>query len=82
MLHRVVPDYRLVDTRRFSTFDYFHVYEEIEMPVLQMHGENDASIPIEAVRDLSSRIADTRFVMIEGSDHFIHIDAPERRLQG
>lgn len=65
----------------FATLDYFNVYEEIEMPVLQMHGEDDASIPIEAARDLSSRIADTRFVGIEGSDHFIHIDAPERWLE-
>lgn len=65
----------------FATLDYFNVYEEIEIPVLQMHGEDDSSIPIEAARDLSSRIADTRFVGIEGSDHFIHIDAPDRWIE-
>ena len=62
----------------FATLDYFNVYEEIEIPVLQMHGENDASIPIEAARDVSSRIADARFVAIANSDHFIHIDAPDQ----
>ncbi len=29
----------------FATLDYFGVYEEIEIPVLQMHGTDDASIP-------------------------------------
>jgi pimeloyl-ACP methyl ester carboxylesterase len=43
-----------------------------------MHGTADASIPIDAARDLSRRLADTRFVAIDGSDHFIHIDAPDQ----
>lgn len=65
----------------FATLDYFNVYEQIGIPVLQMHGEDDSSIPIEAARDLSARIADSRFVAIEGSDHFIHIDAPEQWIE-
>ncbi len=53
-------------------------YEEIAVPVLQMHGTLDKSQTIESARELSSRLADTRFVAFEGSDHFIHIDAPDQ----
>ena len=38
----------------------------------------DQSIPIDAARDLTSRLVDARFVPIEGSGHDIHIDAPDR----
>jgi 2-hydroxymuconate-semialdehyde hydrolase len=51
-------------------------YEDIKVPVLQMHGTLDQSQTIESARELSSRLADTRFVAIEGSDHFVHIEAP------
>ena len=53
-------------------------YEEIAVPVLQMHGTLDKSQTIESARDLSSRLSDTRFVAFEGSDHFIHIEAPDQ----
>ncbi|MCK5364772.1 MAG: alpha/beta hydrolase, partial [Gammaproteobacteria bacterium] len=53
-------------------------YEEIAVPVLQMHGTLDKSQTIESARELSSRLADTRFVAFEGSDHFIHIEAPDQ----
>lgn len=66
---------------RPATLDYFNVYEEIEIPVLQMHGADDTSIPIDAARDLSTRIADSRFVAIENSDHFIHIEAPDQWIE-
>ena len=55
-------------------------YEEIEAPVLQMHGALDQAQDIDAARQLSSRLSDTRFVAIEGSDHFIHINAPDQWL--
>lgn len=42
-----------------------------------MHGVEDESIPIEAPRDPSSRIADSRLVAIDGSDHSFHIDASD-----
>ena len=57
------------------------IYETIDVPVLQLHGAADQSQDIESARALSSRIADTRFVAIEGSDHHVHIDAPERWLE-
>lgn len=65
----------------FATLDYFNVYEAIEIPVLQMHGVDDTSIPVDSARELTPRIADARFVAIPGSDHFIHIDAPDQWLE-
>ena len=53
------------------------IYEDIEIPVLQMHGALDQSQAIDSARELSARLADTRFVAIEGSDHYIHIGAPD-----
>jgi pimeloyl-ACP methyl ester carboxylesterase len=46
-----------------------------------MHGTLDESIPIDAARDLSSRLANTRLVAIEGSGHFVHIDARDRWVE-
>ena len=53
-------------------------YEEVAVPLLQMHGTLDRSQTIESARELSSRMADTRFVAFEGSYHFIHIEAPDQ----
>ena len=57
------------------------VYEDIAVPVLQMHGALDQSQDIDSARALSSRLADTRFVAIEGSDHHIHIEAPDQWVE-
>lgn len=53
-------------------------YEQIRRPVLQVHGSEDASIPIAAARKLGSRIADARFVAVAGVGHDVHIEAPDR----
>lgn len=53
-------------------------YEDIEIPVLQVHGTLDESIPIDTARALSARLRDTRFVAVDGSSHDVHIDAPDR----
>ena len=53
-------------------------YEDIAVPVLQVHGSEDASIPVAAARRLTPRLVDTRFVLVEGSSHDVHVDAPER----
>jgi pimeloyl-ACP methyl ester carboxylesterase len=72
----------LTFVRRQFTIDSLRLvggtYEDIEIPILQMHGTLDESIPIDAARDLSSRLVDTRFVAIEGSGHDVHIDAPDQ----
>jgi len=56
-------------------------YEEIKVPVFQIHGSLDQSQTIDSARELSSRLADTRFIAIEGSDHFVHIEAPDQWLE-
>jgi 2-hydroxymuconate-semialdehyde hydrolase len=53
-------------------------YEDIAVPVLQVHGTLDRSIPVEAARALRARLSDTRFVAVDGSSHDVHIDAPDR----
>jgi pimeloyl-ACP methyl ester carboxylesterase len=53
-------------------------YEDIGIPILQIHGTLDESIPIDAARNLTSRLVDARFVAIDGSGHDVHIDAPDR----
>ena len=72
----------LTFVRRQYTIDSLRLvrgtYEDIEIPVLQMHGTLDESIPIDAARALTSRLADARFVAIVGSSHDVHIDAPDR----
>jgi pimeloyl-ACP methyl ester carboxylesterase len=53
-------------------------YEDIHVPVLQVHGIDDASIPIEAARALSQRIPDTHLIAVEGSGHNVHFDRPDQ----
>jgi len=50
-------------------------YEDIRCPVLQVHGTEDASIPITAARRLSSRLRDTRLLPFVGVGHDVHIEA-------
>ena len=72
----------LVYIRRQYTVDgfrlLFRTYEDIEIPVLQIHGTNDESISIEAGRRITPRLRDSRFVAVEGASHDVHIDAPDR----
>jgi 2-hydroxymuconate-semialdehyde hydrolase len=71
----------LVFVRRQYTVDGLRLlgaYEKIRSPVLQVHGTDDDSIPIEAGKKLSDRLSDTRFVAVAGSGHHVHLDAPDR----
>jgi len=71
----------LVFVRRQYTIDGIRLlgaYEDIHVPVLQVHGSLDQSIPIDAARKLGSRLADSRFVEVPASGHHVHLDAPER----
>lgn len=56
-------------------------YEDIERPVLQVHGTEDAAIPIAAARGLTPRLGDVRFVEVEGVGHDVHVQAPERLVR-
>ena len=53
-------------------------YEDIRRPVLQVHGSEDASIPITAAEKLGRRIERARFATFEGVGHDVHIEAPDR----
>jgi 2-hydroxymuconate-semialdehyde hydrolase len=68
--------------RRQYTIDgwrlMFGTYEDIDVPVLQIHGSEDASIPVDAARGLTPRLRDARFVLVEGASHDVHVDAPDR----
>jgi pimeloyl-ACP methyl ester carboxylesterase len=71
----------LVFVRRQYTIDglrLLHAYEDIQIPVLQVHGALDQSIPIDAGRQLGSRLANSRFVAVSESGHHVHIDSPGR----
>lgn len=72
----------LTFVRRQYTIDGLRLlsgtYEEITVPVLQLHGTQDRSIAISAAQALSSRIAKSQFVPIEEAGHFTFIDAPEK----
>jgi len=71
----------LVFVRRQYTLDGLRLlgaYEDIRVPVLQVHGSRDGSIPVEAARDLGARLADARFVEVAESRHHVHIDTPGR----
>lgn len=50
-------------------------YEDIDRPVLQVHGTRDASIPIAAARKLGSRIENSQFLSFEGVGHDVHVEA-------
>lgn len=90
---RLLAAYRIRGTRRALltfirrqyTIDGLRLlrgtYEDIEAPILQVHGGRDASIPVEAARRITPRLRRsrcTRFVVVEDASHDVHVDAPER----
>ena len=56
-------------------------YEEIRRPVLQVHGTEDASIPIAAARALSPRLRESHFLPVAGVGHDVHVEAPSELAQ-
>jgi 2-hydroxymuconate-semialdehyde hydrolase/2-hydroxy-6-oxo-octa-2,4-dienoate hydrolase len=52
-------------------------YEEIRMPVLQVHGARDASIPVEGAQRLTRRLPDARLRVYDGVGHDVHVEAPD-----
>jgi pimeloyl-ACP methyl ester carboxylesterase len=53
-------------------------YEQIQRPVLQVHGSEDASIPIGAAHRLTPRLSDASFMTVDGVGHDVHVEAPRR----
>lgn len=86
-MKRQLASYRIQGTRialltfirRQYTIDGIRLlggtYEDINVPVLQVHGSQDQSIPVPAARSLTPRIQNVQFIEIQASGHDVHIDA-------
>jgi 2-hydroxymuconate-semialdehyde hydrolase len=72
----------LTFVRRQYTIDGLRLlggtYEDIPVPVLQVHGALDATISVEAARRLTRRLRDARLVVVEKVGHHVHAEAPDR----
>jgi 2-hydroxymuconate-semialdehyde hydrolase len=75
----------LTFVRRQFTIDGLRLlrgtYEDIRVPVLQVHGVEDTSIPIGAARALSRRIPNGRLVAVDGSGHNVFFDRPDQLVR-
>jgi pimeloyl-ACP methyl ester carboxylesterase len=52
-------------------------FEDVKAPILHLSGTRDTHIPHNVARELANRTRG-RFVAIEGVDHNVHIEAPDR----
>lgn len=51
--------------------------EEIEVPVLVVHGTEDASIPVEKARETAEELLDGKLVVVEDAGHSSNLEKPE-----
>jgi 3-oxoadipate enol-lactonase len=52
--------------------------EQIEVPALVVHGDQDLIVPVENGRMLASRLPDARYVELAGVGHNVQLEVPER----
>jgi pimeloyl-ACP methyl ester carboxylesterase len=52
--------------------------EEIDVPVLVVHGEADRVVPISNGRALAERISNAKLAVFEGAGHYPYLEQPER----
>lgn len=57
--------------RGFHEIDIRDVLEEIHIPTLVAHVENDAMVPFELGRSLASQLPDARFLPLKGANHIL-----------
>jgi pimeloyl-ACP methyl ester carboxylesterase len=50
---------------------------EINVPAMVIHGELDASIPLEIGRNLADGLPDAEFVIVPGAGHAANLSHPE-----
>jgi pimeloyl-ACP methyl ester carboxylesterase len=55
--------------RSVAEFDVRHLLPHVTAPTLVMHVKGEVAVPVEAGRDLASRIAGAKFVEFEGRNH-------------
>jgi proline iminopeptidase len=58
-------------------WDWTEALQAMRVPVLVLHGEQDA-IPAAAAEAWVRALRDARLLVVSGADHFPHLDAPER----
>jgi DNA-binding winged helix-turn-helix (wHTH) protein/pimeloyl-ACP methyl ester carboxylesterase len=67
----------------FGSVDVRHLLPQLNVPVLVLHGRDDAVVPFEEGRILASEIPDARFVPLESKNHVLLETEPawERMLE-
>jgi pimeloyl-ACP methyl ester carboxylesterase len=64
------------ETWQSGTYDLLPRLARLRVPALVIHGERDL-IPVECARRIAGTIPGARFVLLQGSGHFCHLEAPE-----
>lgn len=75
------PANRLAHLRLSGTRDIRAILPSIRVPTLVLVREKDPSCPLEAARDLASRIPGAKFVVLPGEGHFWFDIWPDVRTQ-
>ena len=57
-----------------SRFDLSKRLKEIVVPVLVIASDCDRMVPLNFSRDMSEKLPNSRFVLLEGCGHFQHIE--------
>ena len=88
--HQALQAYEIRGTRRsllsyargsvWEAWSLRNKVEAVEAPVLQIHAALDEQVPYSAAERLHGRLKASRLVRIEGSHHFVMIDAPQQLI--
>jgi haloalkane dehalogenase len=72
----VLDFYRSCDFEKIARYD--GCLESFDAPVLVLWGEEDPFAPIGGAHRFVKTFSDTRLVVVDGAQHFVYEDAPER----
>jgi proline iminopeptidase len=73
---REIEERLMNETWQSGTYDLLPRLARLRVPALVIHGERDL-IPVECARRIAGTIPGARFVLLQGSGHFCHLEAPE-----
>lgn len=54
-----------------SEINYAHLLEQVKVPVLVLHSEGDAAVPIRCGKEIAAGIQNSRFVTLPSNNHLI-----------
>jgi len=60
--------------------DVRHLLPQLSVPTLVLHRRDDRAVRLAAGRDMASRIADARFVELDGNDHWLFVGDQQTAL--